>query len=44
MNEQTQAALELQIVDLGDAKTQTMGFPDVVYAEEDLSVQGRLEP
>lgn len=44
MNEQSQTALDLQIVDLGDAKTLTMGFPDVIYAEEDLSVPGRLEP
>ncbi len=44
MNEQTQAALDPQIVDLGDAKTLTMGFPDEIYAEEDLSVPGRLEP
>jgi len=44
MNEQSQTALDLQIVNLGDAKTLTMGFPDVIYAEEDLSVPGRLEP
>lgn len=44
MNEQSQAALEPQVVDLGDAKALTMGFPDVIYAEEDLSIPGRLEP
>ena len=44
MNEQSQAPLALQIVDLADAKTLTMGFPDVIYAEEDLSIPGRLEP
>lgn len=44
MNEQSHAALEPQVVDLGDAKEMTMGFPDVVYAEEDQSIQGRLEP
>lgn len=44
MNEQSQAAPAPQIVDLGDAKTLTMGFPDVIYAEEDLSIPGRLEP
>jgi Family of unknown function (DUF5974) len=44
MNEQSKAALEPPIVDLGDAKTMTMGFPDVIYAEEDQTVPGRLEP
>lgn len=43
MNEQSKAALEPQVVDLGDAKTLTKGFPDVVYAEEDPTIQGRLE-
>jgi len=44
MNDQSQAALEPPIVDLGDAKALTKGFPDVIYAEDDPTVQGRLEP
>jgi len=44
MNKQSPAALEPPIVDLGDAKVLTKGFPDVIYAEEDPTVQGRLEP
>ncbi|MCX2864901.1 hypothetical protein OOZ63_24015 [Paucibacter sp. PLA-PC-4] len=43
MNEQSNAALEPQVVDLGDAKTLTKGFPDFLYAEEDPTVQGRVE-
>ena len=43
MNEQSKAALEPQVVDLGDAKTLTKGFPDVVYAEDNPTIQGRLE-
>ena len=44
MNEQSKPELDLQIVDLGDAKEQTLGIPDLAYAEEDPSVQGRRAP
>lgn len=44
MNEQSKAALVPQVVELGDAKALTQGFPDVIYAEEDPTIQGRLEP
>ncbi len=44
MNEQSQAALEPQVVDLGDAKELTMGFPDIVKEEDDPTVYGRKTP
>jgi len=43
MNEETLTP-DLQLVDLGDAKELTMGIPDIVFAEEDPTVQGRLVP
>lgn len=44
MNKQSQPAQEPQVVDLGDAKALTMGYPDTAYAEEDQTIQGRMEP
>ncbi|MBT9495433.1 MAG: lasso RiPP family leader peptide-containing protein [Paucibacter sp.] len=44
MNEKSQSELEPQIVELGDAKELTKGFPDIAYAEDNPTVQGRLEP
>lgn len=41
MSEQSKPELDLQIVDLGDAKELTLGIPDLAFAEEDPSVQGR---
>lgn len=42
MNEQAQSDLELQVVDLGDAKEVTMGIPAPVFAEDNPVVQGRF--
>lgn len=42
MNEKTQSELELQVVELGDAKEVTMGIPAPKYAEDNLQVQGRF--
>jgi hypothetical protein len=42
MNETTHAELELQVVELGDAKELTMGLPAAVYAEENPQIQGKL--
>ena len=44
MNEKPQSELELevQVVDLGDAKEVTMGIPALVYAEDNESVPGRF--
>ena len=42
MNEKTQSELELQVVELGDAKEVTMGIPAPKYAEDSLQVQGRF--
>jgi hypothetical protein len=44
MNEkpQSELELELQVVDLGDAKELTMGIPAMVYAEDNLTLPGRF--
>jgi hypothetical protein len=44
MDEQLETAPVPQIVDLGDAKELTMGYPDVVFAEENATIPLRLEP
>ncbi len=38
---QTSQALELQIVDLGDAKAQTLGTPAEVHTEDNPTVQAK---
>lgn len=43
MNEMSQAQLETQIVELGDAKELTMGIPAEVYAEDNPLVQRKFE-
>lgn len=44
MNEkpQSELELELQVVDLGDAKELTMGIPAMVYAEDNQTLPGRF--
>lgn len=42
MNEKTQSELELQIVELGDAKEVTMGDPINNHGEDDLNVPGKF--
>lgn len=42
MNQQAQSDLELQVVDLGDAKEVTMGIPAPAFAEDNPVVQGRF--
>lgn len=44
MNEKSQAELELQVVELGDAKELTMGLPAPYFAEDNPLIIGRLEP
>lgn len=41
MNEQAQSDLELQVVDLGDAKETTMGIPAPSFSEDNPVVPGR---
>lgn len=41
MNEQKQAVLEPQIVDLGDAKEVTLGIPDAEFLEESQVIPRR---
>lgn len=42
MNEKTQSELELQVVELGDAKEVTMGLYAPVYAEDNVDIQGKF--
>lgn len=42
MNEKTQSELELQVVELGDAKEVTMGIHAPVYAEDNVDIQGKF--
>ena len=42
MNEKSQPELELQVVELGDAKELTMGIPVPQFAEDNPQVQGRF--
>ena len=42
MNEKSQSELELQIVELGDAKEVTMGDPINNHGEDDLEVPGKF--
>jgi Family of unknown function (DUF5974) len=41
MNEKPQSELELQVVELGDAKELTMGIPAQVHAEDNPTMQAR---
>jgi Family of unknown function (DUF5974) len=41
MNEQSKSDLELQVVELGDAKDVTKGIPAPVFAEDNPLLQGR---
>lgn len=43
MNAKPQSELELQVVELGDAKEVTMGVLAPVYAEDNPQIQGKLE-
>ena len=43
MDKQSEPDLELQIVELGDAKALTLGVPALVFAEENPLIQGRIE-
>lgn len=42
MNEKTQSELEVQVVELGDAKEVTMGIFAPVYAEDNPDLQGKF--
>ena len=44
MNEKSQAELELQIVELGDAKELTMGIPAQEHSEDNPALARKLQP
>lgn len=43
MDKQNESDLELEVVDLGDAKALTQGVPALVFAEDNPLIQGRPE-
>lgn len=43
MDKQHELDLELEVVDLGDAKALTQGVPALVFAEDNPLIQGRPE-
>jgi hypothetical protein len=42
MNQTTQTGLELQVVELGDAKEVTMGDPVLNHGEDDPEIPGKF--
>ena len=44
MNEKPQAEMELQIVELGDAKELTMGIPAQEHSEDNPALARKLQP